>query len=92
MTNDELYHYGVLGMKGGVHRSKVHAHKSEKFKKKALKAKQSGKTEKAKKMEFRAIKLLNLYGVQCIIIAQKILISRNRGKNGIQGSIKIRQE
>lgn len=35
--NDELYHYGVLGMKWGVHRAAAKARSEPKLKKRALK-------------------------------------------------------
>lgn len=48
--NEELYHYGVLGMKWGVHRARKNAAK-------ASRAKAKGKTEKAAKYDAKAKKL-----------------------------------
>lgn len=45
--NDELYHYGVLGMKWGIHRSRKNAEKAKKYDKKAKQLEKEGKDEKS---------------------------------------------
>lgn len=48
---DELYHYGVLGMKWGVHRAKS-------YQAKARKARAKGNTEKASNYESKSSKIM----------------------------------
>lgn len=50
MQQNELKHYGVLGMKWGVHRAKKNADKAAKYRKK-------GNTEKAKQYEAKSKKI-----------------------------------
>ena len=43
----ELHHYGVLGMKWGIHRSRKNAEKAKKYDKKAKQLEKEGKDEKS---------------------------------------------
>lgn len=60
MNQNELTHYGVLGMKWGVHRArkkgttyKYKSHSTKKYERKVEKAKEKGNVEKQKKMQQR---------------------------------------
>lgn len=65
MNENELMHYGVLGMKWGVHRSRTHAKMAKKLHSMATKEKKNGNKEKANTIE-RISKMHNQRSEQLI--------------------------